>query len=208
MERRFFAALWRDLDSSGSAQRRLIRQRALARQKTLLGEFAHPAADRASDYHRTLASLVLGTYETLLAEGLSRSDSLKALQRGVVEPNSAIVRWSMKAMLFFSRDPMRRVVEYSHNNVPASYGEGFTFEESGDARQEYTMTVTRCFYHHYFTAHSAAELTELFCAWDRNWVDAISPDRHGVEFIRSTTIAQGGDSCPFTFRRRTLEKRR
>ena len=81
------------------------------------------------------------------------------------------------------------------------YGEGFTFVEEVPSLDRYTMRVTRCFYHEFFTAQGQPQLTRLFCAWDLTWINEVSEQKHGVRFERSTTIAADGPDCPFTSHR-------
>ena len=50
-------------------------------------------------------------------------------------------------------------------------------------------------------ASSAAELTPVMCAFDKAWIEAIDPARHGFRFDRATTIGHGGSHCPFHFSR-------
>jgi hypothetical protein len=39
------------------------------------------------------------------------------------------------------------------------------------------------------------------CAFDKAWIEAIDPVRHGFRFDRATTIGHGGGRCPFHFTR-------
>ncbi|MDX3233671.1 L-2-amino-thiazoline-4-carboxylic acid hydrolase [Streptomyces sp. ME19-01-6] len=80
-------------------------------------------------------------------------------------------------------------------------GEACTFQRSADNDQRDLLDVQRCFYHDVLRANSASELTPVMCAFDRNWIEAIDPDRHGFRFERATTIGLGGDRCPFHFTR-------
>lgn len=55
--------------------------------------------------------------------------------------------------------------------------------------------------HDVLSAHSAAELTPVMCAFDQAWIEAIDPARHGFRFDRVTTIGLGGTHRPFQFTR-------
>jgi hypothetical protein len=145
--------------------------------------------------------MMLAAYVSLKDLSLANALILDTLQHALSTPNSWIFKAATRLMLLFSRDPMKTLVNYTQNHIPPIYGKAFEFIEEGDSEKQYTMRITRCFYHDFFVGNGAPELTHLFCEWDKNWIDPISPSRHGVHFIRETTIAYGQDSCPFTFRR-------
>lgn len=44
-------------------------------------------------------------------------------------------------------------------------------------------------------------MTPVMCAFDKAWIEAIDPARHGFRFDRATTIGYGGSHCPFHFTR-------
>ncbi|WP_369795169.1 L-2-amino-thiazoline-4-carboxylic acid hydrolase [Halioglobus sp. HI00S01] len=98
---------------------------------------------------------------------------------------------------------MNSLVNYSSKKIPAMYGRVFAFEEQRIGENTYTMRVTKCFYHEFFKAQGEPHLTQLFCEWDRNWIEPISVRKHRVRFTRLETIASGGSCCPFTFHRVT-----
>lgn len=52
-----------------------------------------------------------------------------------------------------------------------------------------------------FARAGVPELTGVLCEFDRNWFEAIEPERHGFRFERTTTLGHGGTHCPFHFHR-------
>ncbi|MGH2584972.1 MAG: L-2-amino-thiazoline-4-carboxylic acid hydrolase [Dehalococcoidia bacterium] len=76
-----------------------------------------------------------------------------------------------------------------------------TFTRDGD--QFFEMRFTRCGFHDFFARNGVEQLTTLFCAWDRTWLDEITPERNGIEATRPTTLGYGGGACPFQFRATT-----
>ena len=128
---------------------------------------------------------------------------LNVLRTALCAPNSSVIRNSTRALLFFSKDPMTTLVNYTKNRIPPIYGDVFEFSNEGSADHQFTMRISSCFYHDFFRRNNAKELTPLFCTWDMNWIEPISAEKHGVIFRRNATLANGDDSCPFTFIRTT-----
>jgi hypothetical protein len=92
----------------------------------------------------------------------------------------------------------------SRTRATHTYGATFEFEHEGDGSGDFfASNVTRCFYHTFFLANGAPELTPVFCDWDNLWAEEIVPARHGLRFARPTTLASGGDMCRFQFHRET-----
>jgi hypothetical protein len=98
-------------------------------------------------------------------------------------------------------DPFQAMVELCRSRERDAFGAAFTFRRPADDGQRYHLDVHRCFYHDVLAASSAAELTPVMCAFDKAWIEAIDPARHGFRFDRATTIGYGGSHCPFHFTR-------
>lgn len=96
-------------------------------------------------------------------------------------------------------DPFREMVALSKAREQHSFGAGFRFERERDDDRAYLLNVRGCFYHDFFAANGAPQLTPLFCDFDLGWIEAIDPARHGLRFERATTIGYGGAMCPFHF---------
>jgi hypothetical protein len=123
------------------------------------------------------------------------------LREAFIKPTRDFVREATTQMLDAAPDPLHALAEVSKFREEHFYGAGFTFEHERDDNQAYLVNVRRCFYHNFFVANGAPELTPIFCDFDANWIDAIDPARHGVRFERTTTMGYGGTMCPFHFYR-------
>ena len=89
----------------------------------------------------------------------------------------------------------------SRTKEETAYGPSFTFEHERDDQDAFWVKISRCYYHDYFKAHGASELTPVFCDWDANWASAINPRRHGFHFERPTTLGFGDSACYFRYTR-------
>lgn len=104
-------------------------------------------------------------------------------------------------MLDAAPDPFTAIVASSRVRERDAFGAAFDFDHVADDDARYLLDVRRCFFHDVLTASGVPELTTVMCEFDRNWIDAIDPERHGIAFTRDTTIGLGGTHCPFHFRR-------
>lgn len=189
------------LSKSGLKRSKAIESQMGAAYLRLNNENPSDPDDRTMAQHKHISCMMLAAYVTLKDTSLSNTLILEGLQNALSAPNSWLIKTATRLMLLFSRDPMNTLDNYTKNRIPPIYGKAFEFVEEGSADEQYTMRITKCFYNEFFIKNETTELTHLFCEWDKNWIDPISPSKHGVRFIRATTIADGQDSCPFTFRR-------
>jgi len=104
-------------------------------------------------------------------------------------------------MLDSAPDPFEAMVTLAKSRETQAFGVGFSFRHPIDDDSRFYEDVHRCFYHDVLLANAAPELTPVMCAFDRNWIDAIDPGRHGFRFERTSTIGTGGSHCPFHFTR-------
>ncbi|KZM72542.1 L-2-amino-thiazoline-4-carboxylic acid hydrolase [Nocardia terpenica] len=151
----------------------------------------------------TLALVVAYRY---LCPRLGRADALAAVRAGFVEPTAPALRAGTRRLLDAAEDPFTALVGLSKIRERDAFGPTFTFERAADDDRRYHLNVTRCFYHDVLVRNSAPELTPGMCEFDRGWIDAIVPERHGFRFTRTTTIGLGGDHCPFHFDRLDLRR--
>ena len=200
MRRAFLRQLTRSIKSRTSLAR--VDQGEIAQQTdTYLSANEHLAKTSVERLHVETVCLVLAANDYLTGHAIDDETVEAILEDAVLKPGRRITRWATRIMLALSREPMATLVRYSSDKIPPAYGSLFEFEEEGSERDTYTMRATRCFYHEFFTRYQVPHLTRIFCRWDEAWIEPISVDRHGVQFTRSETIATGGQSCPFTFRR-------
>lgn len=164
---------------------------------------AHLIDDEPSRHNLRLTLVLVAAYRTLLPR-LGRDDALAAVRAAFVEPFHETFRAGTLAMLDAAPDPFTAMVALSKSREEQSFGATFTFDRPVDDDRSYLLDVHRCFYHDVLVANSAPELTPAMCAFDRSWIEAIDPDRHGFRFERVTTIGLGGTHCPFHFHRDTV----
>jgi L-2-amino-thiazoline-4-carboxylic acid hydrolase len=163
--------------------------------------------DEPARYNLKMTAAVLAAYRAL-QDILPRAELLVLLREAFIGPFRTVMREGTAQMLDHAPDPFNAMVEISKSKETDAFGAGFTFEHERDDGQAYLLNVRRCFYHNFFVANGAPELTPIFCDFDVPWVEAINPARHGLRFERSTSIGYGGTMCPFHFYRTEREDRR
>jgi len=173
----------------------------LAEQEALEDRHAEWVVDDASRFHLRLTALILAAYRALLAS-MTGEAVLALLRSALIEPARPWVRGGTAMLLDNAPDPMAAIVKVSKEREETFYGPTFTFARERDDAGAYLLNIEVCFYHRFFTANGAPELTPVMCDWDTNtWAEAIVPQRHGFRFERPTTLGYGGDKCRFHFRR-------
>ncbi|NUU24153.1 MAG: L-2-amino-thiazoline-4-carboxylic acid hydrolase [Streptomycetaceae bacterium] len=170
------------------------------RHAELLLANEHRVVDAPARHNLRMTLVLVAAYE-LLRPRLGDAAALEAVHAAFVEPLAPVVRDATAAMLDAAADPYRTMVALAKSREVAAFGSGFTFAHPVDDDSRFHADVRRCFYHDVLAANGAAELTPVMCAFDRNWIDAIDPARHGLRFERATTIGTGGSHCPFHFSR-------
>ncbi|MFF5211649.1 L-2-amino-thiazoline-4-carboxylic acid hydrolase [Streptosporangium sp. NPDC000396] len=161
--------------------------------------------DEPARYNLRMTLALVAAYEFLLPR-LGREEAVTVVGAAFNEPLSDMLRESTRAMLDTAPDPFEAMVALSKSREEYAFGRGFTFGRAADDDRRYLLDVHRCFYHDVLVANSATELTPVMCAFDKGWIDAIDPDKHGFRFERATTIGLGGTHCPFHFRRTGADK--
>jgi len=185
-----------------------LSQTILTEQAVLEARHADWVVDEASRCHLRLTALILAAYRTLSASMSDKEEILSLLRRALIEPSRPRVRGGTAMMLDHAPDPMAAIVKVSKDREEGFYGSSFTFVRERDDAGAYLLNIEGCFYHRFFTANGAPELTPVMCDWDTNtWAEAIVPERHGFRFERPTTLGDGGDKCRFHFRRTGEEPR-
>jgi hypothetical protein len=171
-----------------------------ARQEELESTNAQMIVDEPARYNLRMTLALAAAYQLLLPL-LGRDDTIDALEVAFTGPLAPALREGTRAMLDAAPDPYQAMVALTKSRERDAFGAGFTFRRPVDDDQRYYLDVHRCFYHDVLAANSAAELTPVMCAFDKAWIEAIDPARHGFRFERVTTIGLGGSHCPFHFSR-------
>ncbi|WP_077010225.1 L-2-amino-thiazoline-4-carboxylic acid hydrolase [Saccharothrix sp. ALI-22-I] len=161
------------------------------------------AAVGGSSPHLALTASVAGAYQVLLRR-LPRAEALSVVARAFHEPIRPYVHDGTRAALDAADDPFAVITGFSKDREENYFGDDFSFSRVEDSSR-YLVDVRRCFYVRVLDVAGVPELGTVFCEFDAAWISAIDRDRHGVDFQRPTTIARGGATCPFHFRRVTPE---
>ncbi|MCK2215505.1 L-2-amino-thiazoline-4-carboxylic acid hydrolase [Actinomadura sp. ATCC 31491] len=171
-----------------------------ARQGELEAAGRHLVVDEPARHNLRMTLALVAAYE-LLRPGLGREQAVAAVRAAFIEPLADTMKAGTRAMLDNAPDAFRAMVELCRSREEHAFGKAFVFARPADDDSRYHLDVRRCFYHDVLVAHAAPELTPIMCAFDANWIEAISPGRHGFRFERRTTIGTGGTHCPFHFSR-------
>jgi L-2-amino-thiazoline-4-carboxylic acid hydrolase len=170
------------------------------RHEDLVAANQHLVVDEPARHNLRVTLVLVAAYESLHPT-LGRPESIRLIEAAVVEPLAPFVREATRAMLDSVPDPYDAMVELAKSRETEAFGAGFEFRHPVDDGNSFHADVHRCHYHDVLVANGAPELTPALCAFDRNWIDAIDPARHGFRFDRETTIGTGGTHCPFHFSR-------
>ena len=193
MERGFFAML---SQGDGPHLEQVIRSEQTALYESKRGL----ATDEQNAFHLRCATLVLAAYRVLLVS-VPKDDAFEKVRRAFIEPGRADTFREMAEMMNTAGDPFRHLVTHTKSQEEQFLGSTFNFERVQDDDHAYKLHVNECFFHRFFTENGAPELTKLGCDINANWIDAIDPAKHGVQFERPSMLGYGGDKCQFYFYR-------
>jgi hypothetical protein len=148
--------------------------------------------------------LVLETYRAL--EGnIPQNELIAHLQWAFIEPDRVVILEGTRAALDATPDPFKTLTAISKDREASYFGPSFTFEHLQEDNYAHLTNIRRCLWHSFFQEQNAPQLTPIFCAFDHNWIEAITPERHGINFQRPTTLGWGGDACRFWFIRKAIK---
>ena len=158
--------------------------------------------DEQSHCHLAMTSLFLAAYRVLQGTVPDKTSLLDLLRFVFFEgQNWREGKNYIQSLLIELDDSFASLVQMSKDKEIQQYGKTFSFEHERDDDTAYFVNVANCFYHNFFSAHGALELTPIFCDWDNVWGDELKDGKHGTIFERPTTIGYGDDKCRFQFRR-------
>ncbi|NIM95786.1 MAG: hypothetical protein GTO18_18965 [Anaerolineales bacterium] len=166
----------------------------------IIVEYSHLVVDEKTHPHLRLTACVLASHQAIASGPLDQERALELVGDAFVGIGRTMLKLYTLALLTFSKDPFIAITKIAKKRTLERYGGAWelSFEETEDS---FTITTTKCFYHDFFTAASAQHCTQIFCRWDKNWIEPIDPAKHGILFERPMTIGYGGEECPFIFKR-------
>jgi hypothetical protein len=165
------------------------------------------AVDNRAQIHLQMACLVQAAYKTLLPWlGNDQQKVIQLIRKPVGESAAEPLGFAQRFVLFFHLNKFK-FVSSSLKLMEADFGKGFTLSHHVSPGI-HKARVSRCLYHSVFTAEELPELTPIFCALDRMWFDQLRPQKHGVEFLRPSTLAKGDAACEFIVKKAHLKEMR
>jgi hypothetical protein len=121
---------------------------------------------------------VLASYQALTVGPLQPDQALELVEDLFTSIGQTTLRLYTRALLAFSRDPFVAITRAGKRALE-QYGSAWEFRIA-ETDNSFAMTATKCFYHDFFKAAAAPQLTRVFCRWDENWI--------GPSIRRSTTF--------------------
>lgn len=165
-------------------------------QTVMLSERDH-ATDAVTHSHHHMLACAVCTYRIWIASGEAPDAAKRKTRSPICSLWKRSTRVSMWVLSLFSRDIFAAVRSYTYDRLPDTYGPSFEIENQ-EIEGGFVSEVKTCGYRSFLARHDALILLDLFCEWDMNWINALPSS---VRFDRPQTIAKGGASCRFEFRR-------
>jgi len=155
--------------------------------------------DRQAGTILGMCSLVLAAYRELKITLGNQQSALDVVKAAVHRNYEAFGKFMNRPLLWISRDPVTLLSRLNLKRWSQwMYGKSMEFEQD-TAADRVPLLVNRCAFHQFFVEQGEPELTQLFCAWDRHWMDVIDESKRPVRTERPSTISTGADSCRFHF---------
>jgi len=146
-----------------------------------------------------MCSLVLTAYRELNVALDNQQSALDVVKTAVFQNYERFGKFMNRPLLWISRDPVTLLSKLNLRKWSQwMYGRSMEFEQDS-AEDRVTLLVNHCAFHEFFVEQGEPELTRLFCAWDRHWMDVVDASTRPVRTERPTTISTGATSCRFDF---------
>lgn len=155
------------------------------------------AKDPVTLSHQVFAACVISSVEQWQSSGMDRSAAKSTVREAILGHGRQTKAIAVRLTGWFSRDPFTAFARYTEEQTPKAYGPTFEFGFEQDEAQ-FASVVHTCGYRTILPRHGAEDLIDLFCAWDMAWIEALPKS---IQFERPTTLASGGNSCRFEFKR-------
>ena len=156
------------------------------------------ATDPVTQGHLVVGACALALFRVWRADGIEAEEAKVRTRLPVIALWRRTTRAMMWLMTMFSKDTFEAVRRYSRDRTANAFCPSFDirFVDSPDG---FVSEVTVCGYRSFLLRHGAEDLLDLFCEWDRTWIDALP---RSIRFQRPPTQAQGGVTCRFEFYKR------
>ena len=142
-------------------------------------------SDRITQAHILFGACVLAAYRVLRRSGVSEAEAKEVLLPvvcGTARRTKAVIMWGIRHL---TRDPFRSIERHSRQQLPRQYGPSFEITHSRTS-EGFVSEVTTCGYKTFLMRHQATELLQIFCEWDRVWIDETDPHKLWVYWAGSS----------------------
>lgn len=155
------------------------------------------ATDPTTQGHLVIGASVVSAHRAWISEGLAPATAKARTGEAMATLWKRTFRWMMRATALFSNDMFESVRRYTKERGANAFGPSFDIAYI-ETDNGFVSEVRTCGYRAFLRRHGALDLLDLFCEWDRIWIDALPKS---IGFHRPPTQAQGGATCRFEFRR-------
>ena len=156
------------------------------------------AMDPVTHGHQVIGACALCAYRAWVRQGLAADEAKAKVAGPLTTLGQRTIRLMMWLSFLFSRDVFEALRRYTRERGDTAYGPSFDIRYV-ELEDGFVSEVHTCGYRAFLMRHDALPLLDLFCEWDRTWIEALP---RGIRFHRPPTQAQGGATCRFEFRRR------
>jgi len=180
-----------------------LRREIEAQAARLEEQNAALALDGPSAAWLAYSSIILALHRRLAPLAGGR-DRLLALLGGIMtgELKGRLVQYLADRFGIIQESPERAFEMIRRNFLRLGqerFGLAWSYEQDVLDDDRCFVNVSKCFFHDFFGANGATELTPLFCALDDVWAEELNRPGYGVRFERPEILAQGGRVCRFQF---------
>lgn len=144
-----------------------------------------------------LCCLVLASYRILVAETNDTQTAYPIVKSTVSKLGASFGRLMFSPLLWFYSDPVMRMSKINWQKWnQLIYGKSMEFGQENSV-DRVVMIVNKCAFHQFFVEHGEPQLTQVFCAWDRLWMDVLDRSPRPIRTERPKTISTGSNCCQF-----------
>ena len=155
------------------------------------------ATDPVTQGHLVIGACVVSAQRAWIRDGFEHQSAKAKVAARMSTFLRRSLRLMMWALAFFSKDVFESLRRYTKQRGASAFGPSFDIRYA-ETEDGFVSEVHTCGYRAFLLRHDAVMLLDLFCEWDRIWIDAL-PDK--VRFHRPPTQAHGGATCRFEFKR-------
>lgn len=178
-----------------------IEDQALGLCESNRGFIVDPQSERLLGF----SSAVLAAHRMLSDRTGEPERAKRAIGRALVRAAEKDVDSYLEARLGVRlRDPQTafdRIAASFIERGEDRFGRSFRYVQDRLDGAHCFVRIETCFFDGFFRAHSAHDLTPLFCDLDIVWAEELQRRCPTVTFSRPTTLAAGDDACRFQFAR-------